>query len=261
MKYIRINDYTFPLLSYEGVWRMSYAPYTFDITPDVEIALIEALIEEATDDEKKAKIVSALSTVYPNVSSQNFIQYDSFREAFLRAHKMWIPEPTPAKPKAIWGLTIFLLGMMMFFYWDFMVCMGWANVSIPITSIVFLITGILLARKRLCDLTGDMSVDSEGAFDIWLIIYFCCVALGIADMCESAEWKGFNNWGYPSQTVGAIGGLLSIVCSAVFGFFTFIGLLGRLEELYQLLNAQFYSWWETKGHRKYGWILKKINHE
>lgn len=173
-------------------------------------------------------------------SSGNQPHPKPFKREFLKAHGC-TTTPNPQSVMTTIGLFLFSLGITMFLYWDFNLLMGWSEFQWPVCTIALTVIGFLMALKRLVQYAGDLSVKSYGLFDIWMIILFVCYSLGFAEITQSAKQRTLEDMSFFCQGMGSVGGLVSIIVSAVMFIPSLLWTMYNGWELYKCLNAYVFK--------------------
>ncbi len=238
MKYIQINKHIVPLLAGDDVWVWNIAPHTFKIDAKTERELLYHYINESPNDVIEPIIDSISFDTLPAAGNQNRPRLSTFRKHFLKAHGVVLPPPPLKTPVETLGVNIFAIGALFFFFWDFMVCMGWQKISWPWSAIVLVMIGVVMSGKWLVNKCTDLSVSTHGFIDVWAILYGICVACGIADVMSTSKTAGMGNWSFYSDAAGGIGGLISIVGSCLLFIATMIWEANNLYDLYKTVNAR-----------------------
>ncbi|MDE6347068.1 MAG: hypothetical protein K2L55_10495 [Muribaculaceae bacterium] len=253
---------SFPVLSKKNKdWDFSLHPHYFHINEKMEKELMAYCADEKADDELKDCIsrvpcdlyVSRSEELYPEMypKKQNLPRPKTFRKHFLKAHGF---NELPNKRQgaiSVLGTFLFALGALKFFYWDFMICMGWEPFSIPIFTIVLIVLGFCMSAKYLIRKSGDISSDSYGFADVWGIIYFVFVASGIGEVASAQ--RANNMGGLASLTgefMGSMGGIISIAGSSLFMIITLIWVCYTGFESFKVINAFLYKKWFNSKKKK-----------
>lgn len=163
-----------------------------------------------------------------------------FKREFLLEHGFQSLPSARSIPTLI-GLFLFSIGASFFFIWDLYLMMGWSTFEWPLLMISLLVLGVLMSGRQLVKYAGDLSVDSYGMFDIWMTVLFVSYSLGFAEILQTDKQKTIDEWSFWCQGAGSVGGLISIILSAVMFIPSFLWTLYNGWQFYKALNAIIYK--------------------
>ena len=250
-KYFRIGNRTFPLKAESNQWDFRISSCIFHLNKNDEINMMRWCVNEPPEMGRERKAFmdifyeeicklphSWVGNIHCFGESTQFNppRPKAFKREFLLEHEAQ-PLPSERNISTLIGLASFSIGALLFFIWDFLLLMGWSTFEWPVVTIILLLIGILMSRRQLVKITVDLSVDSYGFFDWWMIILFICYSLGFAEISRSAKQKTIEEMSFACEGLGSIGGFVSIIASAILFIPCSIWAIYNSWELYKALNA------------------------